>query len=218
MAAPPSALWQSGQLLAGSGIYFWLLCRCRFRRLTPWWGVAAMANLAWEWGDWQTFGQFQPLGATTSLLQQVHASLLPPGLSLLLLAHYLLRRQPEKDQLTYFGLSLLLLMPLTLLAIRSAGLPRHLLLAELIGQATLILVLANRWRRRALLYTGLTVGSCLLIGLFGGLLLYGDPWLRWSLCLGSGLILAACGLFVQQQLEWLRWLLSHWRTTILSWK
>lgn len=62
------------------------------------------------------------------------------------------------------------------------------------------------------------MGGGLLIGLFGGLLLYGDPWLRWSLCLGAGLMLAACGLFVQQRLEWLRWLLSHWRTAVLSWK
>ncbi|MEZ0375038.1 MAG: hypothetical protein ACAI44_38485 [Candidatus Sericytochromatia bacterium] len=224
LLAPPAGVdagWQSGHLLAGSGIYLWLLCRSRFSSCLPWWGVAGLANLAWEWGFWQGWAlpQVQSGRADAlSLAVQVHASLLLPGLTMLLLAQYLLRRQPEKDQLTYFGLSLLLLMPLSLLAIRGAGLPKPLLLAELLAQVVLLLVLASRWRRRALLYTGLTVGLCIAVGLFGGLLLHGSAWLRWLLCLGLGLLLAGGGLFVQQRLDWLHWLISHWRRTLLSWK
>lgn len=223
LLAPPgltpglTALWQSLHLVAGSGLYAWLAFRQGAGQRRYLWGALLIAELAWEWAFWQGLGLHLDASAG-ALMLQVHATLMPLGLSFLLLAPHLVKRPAEQDQLTYLGLSLLLLMPLSLLAIKGSGLPKGLLLFELAAEVTLILLLALRWRRKALLYTGLSVGLCLAFGLSGGLLLYGSTWIRWAMFLGLGLSLAGFGLLIQQRQEWLRWLLNYWRSAQQSWR
>lgn len=209
--------WQLPGVLIALATYAYHLLFLANHRPWLWWPISLLANFCWEWAWWKGILQDLPYNAV-SLSWQVHISLFLPAMTCLLMGHYIIHKQAEKDQIMYLALSLFVMMPLALLATRATALPKHWLFAEMLAQALVMLLLANFWRRKALLYAGLGIGLCLLVALFGGIMLYGDAWVRWSLFLGLGLLLVITGLLLQQRLEWLRWLIGHWKHSLTEWR
>lgn len=145
-----------------------------------------------------------------------------PGLSLVSLAYFTLSKQPDRNQLLYLGLSLIMLSPSLGLLARDSYLGSQNGLFLLLGLQILGLIWLCFWtglrlRTRAFVQMGLFCLALILLGALLLLLLKGHWSLRWGLFIGTGMLLIVGGNLIQSRHADLRQKPERLQVALLDW-
>ncbi|PIQ25654.1 hypothetical protein COW36_21670 [bacterium (Candidatus Blackallbacteria) CG17_big_fil_post_rev_8_21_14_2_50_48_46] len=207
-------------------LLLWGLFYAREARSLPqqpwlWWLSLLSWNLAWIFTVLASpLQSFENLGISFEFSKTllVHALLIPIALSLVWLSWKTLHTQPNRNQLFYIGLGLLLAPAgLSLMAVWGFPLLRGALLLELLGLVLGMIWLAFVLRQRAFLHVPLLLVCLGLLGGAGATLIWGHWGLRWGLFILLGLGFMVAGNLFQSHAESLRLRLEAVQDRLESW-
>jgi hypothetical protein len=221
--------------LTGLGLLSWRLVplvfwagfygrEARLHKVAPWlwWLSLLVAYAAWLVLLFTDFGWFNHLesliGANPAGVLLIHLFLLPFALALVWLAWYTLKKQPDRNQLFYLGLTLLVL-PGFSCAFFAQTLPLRLgMLLELALLTGAMVYTAFGLQLRAFLHVALLFVSLALAAAVLAILLLGHWSLRWGLFISAGLGLMVAGNLLQARNQALRLSLEKFQARLLSWE
>ncbi|MGE3726698.1 MAG: hypothetical protein AB7I41_14155 [Candidatus Sericytochromatia bacterium] len=220
--------------LSGLGLLSWRLVplvfwagfygrEARMHKGSPWlwWLSVLTAYAAWLvllFTDLGWFNQLQSLiGANPAGVLLIHAILQPFALALVWLAWYTLKKQPDRNQLFYLGLTLLVLPGFSCAFFADSLSLRLGMLLELALLTGAMIYTAFGLQLRAFLHVALVFISLALVGAVLAILLLGHWSLRWGLFISAGLGLMVAGNLLQSRNQALRLNLEKFQTRLLSW-
>ncbi len=211
--------WRLIPLLFWAGFYG---REARLNKDAPWlWWLSLLAAYA----AWLVllFTQLQWFASVYHLLWNealllIHAIVLPLAFALLWLAWYTLKKQPDRNQLFYLGLVVLVLPGFFGLLFAHDLLLRLGLLLELALLTGAMIFTAFQLQLRAFLHVALLFVSLALAGAVLAILLLGHWSLRWGLFISAGLGLMVAGNLLQARNQALRLSLEKFQTRLLSWE
>jgi hypothetical protein len=185
-----------------------------------WWLSLLSFNLSWLTGlfmYWALYpwGDFSVFEAVASL----HLLLMPFACSLIWLAWFTLRKQPDCNQCFYLGLCLLLLPAgLGVLISHAFVFIRLMLLLEGFALISAIVYAAFYLRLRAFLHVAFAVICLAFSGGVVAVLVWGHWSLRWGLFILAGLVLMIVGNLIQARTQELKSQLAHFQARLLNWR
>lgn len=187
-----------------------------------WWLSVLTAYAAWLVVLFTDMRWFQALengiGPHNAAVLMTHAFFLPLALGLIWLAWYTLKKQPERNQLFYFGLILSVLPGLSCALLLPFWHIRLGMLLELALLTGAMIYTAFWLQLRAFLHVALVFVALALAGAVLGILLLGHWSLRWGLFISAGLGLMVAGNLLQARNQALRLNLEKFQTRLLSWE